>query len=118
VWPAPLTAAAALFALAAGSGVGVRRQASPPGAGVRTTGVGDVPGTVTDQGRGGPEGGRRGRSRPGDSPGAWRFDAVLVVRVDAVAQPPQRALDGGEDVGRVVRSLDRYLREEVVREDR
>jgi hypothetical protein len=48
----------------------------------------------------------------------WGLDAVLVVRVDAVAQPLLRALDGGADVGRVVRSLDRYLREEVVREDR
>jgi hypothetical protein len=45
------------------------------------------------------------------------LDPVLVVRVDAVAQPPQRALGGGADVGRMVRSLG-CLRKEVVGEDR
>jgi hypothetical protein len=46
------------------------------------------------------------------------LDPVLVVRVDAFAQSPQRALDGGAEVGRMVRSLDGHLRKEVVREDR
>jgi ubiquinone/menaquinone biosynthesis C-methylase UbiE len=51
--------------------------------------------------------------------GCVGHDPVLAVQVGAVgAQPPQRALDVGAGAGHIVRSLDRHLRQEVVRDDR